>query len=85
MSDFRCHADSDVFIKLEEALPLEVQRLIPRRGLPCSGSGLTGLWCSRCPFGEEKYTPEWFDQAYEDENKFDFGRDEYFHNSLERL
>ena len=73
MNEYDCHADERVFTDLLESLPLEVQVAIPPAGLPCSGTGIKTHMCANCPFGQEKYTPEWFDSAYEDEERLEFG------------
>jgi hypothetical protein len=58
----------------EKDIPESVRRLIPERGLPCTGTGITSASCAFCPFGQPKYTPEWFDSAYLDEDALEFGR-----------
>jgi hypothetical protein len=57
----------------EKDIPKEIRKLIPRSGLPCNMTGIVAGWCGSCQFGQEKYTPEWFDSAYEGEDELQFG------------
>jgi hypothetical protein len=73
MREYECAAPDEVFITLFDNLSPALQRAIPRDGLPCDGDGIKSNACALCPFGHEKYTAEWFDSAYEDEEKLEFG------------
>ena len=74
MSDYECFADSSLFHMALKDIPKEVRRLIPERGLACEGTGITSASCAGCPFGQQQYTEEWFDSAYEDEDVLNFGQ-----------
>jgi hypothetical protein len=71
--DYDCLADSSLFHMAQKDIPRSVLVHIPKNGLPCNFNGVKGAHCGACPFGRERYTPGWFDSAYEDEDRFQFG------------
>lgn len=73
MSDYECSCPEQAFTDLFDDLDPALRKAIPQTGLPCYGTGATASYCSRCPFGQQKYTPEWFDSAYIDEDELQFG------------
>ena len=71
--DYDCLADESLFHKAEKDIPLAIRIHLPEEGVPCHYNGDKGRHCAGCPFGREKYTAAWFDEAYEYEDELQFG------------